>query len=1795
MCNIALLSLDYVLTNLCGPIFRHDAGAEPDSIAGALRVVRLCSQIAVIVLVLLDATPALAAPCSPAAEHNDTLSSAESVDGEFCRSGQSSGDARQLFRFTVSASGTGNLWSFALEALPGQAGRLEFFELVPGANTQDITKAPLRAAVNIAPGASSLTTPPLLLHQGSYVLAVSAIGGKLLYRLRAQNAGALPPASAGAHQDGFVGSLIGADRAIDIPWQLSASAAAQRWTLALQTPPGTQLPFTLRDEKGGDVLASSTADTQGVERLPDLGLPAGSYRLVVGASAGTPLIVSAAADGPRAADFAEEPDNAVERAHPLAPNATVRGRLIPQMSDMDVDTFRIDVDPTLAGRPLDFSFRTTGDGRVTLELVDAKDQSLATMAGSHDVRLAGMTLMPGRYFIKVRGALGASQSYTLGAQAGAAQQTSQAIEPNNTPAQATHVAAGQSISGSLSAGDTRDYVSIDVNKGLELWNLEVLGEGVSRVVLYSASGTELAHASPAGSSRPLKMSRVLLPQGSHVILIEGDRGSWLFRAENLGAPKPGDEIEPNDRVASAMPLVPGVEHHGWLDHSGDLDRYTFYLPAEHRVTFTLNAPADFPVAARLEWGERADGFARFVTAAGADGAEHASWTGVLPPGDYFLTLDADNGGASDYPYTLRVDPAAYFEPMTDLEPNDTSWQARPVPSDLKLDGDLYPRDVDWFQLPAQSAGATLSVSASAVPKGGLDLSVFRSRAGGGPNDLDKIGDVSLGAQSAPQSIAVPGAAPLLVRIQGGVGAYRVALSLGGTPPAAMAATGVNASLSFAATEVAAFVPESQEIQGKLHLHSSAASALTLRSKSWVGDMRWALSGLPAEIQVAPGSDLDIPVLLHVAPDARDDWPIETQIALAADGRLPVLAAARIEPTIGAAAVMPGPGLAIPSELRGGLDVAWTALGGKTDPAHAGLIDGAGAATALSVGQSVTVQLVGGGAHRIAGVSLTPPAVASLPERLREFRIAVSEDGSRYENVLQNSLWPVAREQFYLLSPQPQARFVQITALSVHGDPSAAKALLARLRVIEDPAAEAGGAAGFDLARAELGGHVVWTSPQPNRPVTGDDLLWPGNAITLRNNAEEASAPVEWVMAFRSDRTALIQELDWRDRADTPAEQRIRSVDVAIGTVSPYGPWTAVGGWTLAAGSDGVARLKLPQTSAAKYVRYRVTAPAGGRVAFPDRLGIIEQPASSAYRSAVGEWGGESNQSGVDAAQTPRSQSPATPVGHDRSSATPLAVEKTARGVVRLGQSSDWYRVDLPAQTRELGVQVTGDPAPEATVRVEDAKGAVLALTPVADAPGRYTTPAAAGTYFIEVSQPPRSVIVAWDTSGSVGTFVEGIERVVQRLSRDIVAGQEEVNMIPFRGDQSVPLLDAWGATAADVYGALSSYPWMDNSSDAEGALIAADKAFGGRPGTHAIALITDAQASSPEKTATLWKGMAAARPRVFALKIPSSGSPAAVRAEMNLMEDWAYSNGGFYDVFASQGDAQVEFRRMAAWLREPASYGLAYSIGTGPAAPGRLAVTWAAAAGAADQPLAAVAVLLDASGSMLKRIGGKQKIEIAKQLLGDLLNKNLPRGTPVMIRVFGQGGSGSCRSDLVAPLAPLDAAKIAPVIAGIHSTNGAKTAIGESLRLAAEDMAGAKGPRQLVLITDGGEDCGGDPAAEIQKLRGLGFDVRINIVGFAVDEPQTRELFQSWAALGGGHFFDSSDQASLGKALQQALAQGFEVIGADGKVVARGVVGGDPVSVPPGSYAVKFSAADTKTIGSAQVVSGETAKIEAVR
>lgn len=265
---------------------------------------------------------------------------------------------------------------------------------------------------------------------------------------------------------------------------------------------------------------------------------------------------------------------------------------------------------------------------------------------------------------------------------------------------------------------------------------------------------------------------------------------------------------------------------------------------------------------------------------------------------------------------------------------------------------------------------------------------------------------------------------------------------------------------------------------------------------------------------------------------------------------------------------------------------------------------------------------------------------------------------------------------------------------------------------------------------------------------------------------------------------------------------------------------------------------------------------------------------------------------------------------------------------------------------------------------------------------------------------------------------------------------------------------------------------------------------------------------------------------------------------------------------------------------EPGSYILHYRTNVGkilasrpimvtppPMEPGTLTVTAAPTRGFGKN--SAVELILDASGSMLKRQGDKRRIDIAKETILGLIGTIIPAETSFALRVFGHKEADSCRTDLEIPLAPLDPAKAGASVSAINAINLAKTPIAASLSKVASDLEGITGERVVILVTDGEETCDGDPALAIRMLRSEGSDVRVNIVGYSIDDAALKETFESWAAIGGGQYLDAPDASELAKAMRQALEIPFEVF-AGTKLVATGITGGSPMELPAGDYQVRF-------------------------
>ena len=263
----------------------------------------------------------------------------------------------------------------------------------------------------------------------------------------------------------------------------------------------------------------------------------------------------------------------------------------------------------------------------------------------------------------------------------------------------------------------------------------------------------------------------------------------------------------------------------------------------------------------------------------------------------------------------------------------------------------------------------------------------------------------------------------------------------------------------------------------------------------------------------------------------------------------------------------------------------------------------------------------------------------------------------------------------------------------------------------------------------------------------------------------------------------------------------------------------------------------------------------------------------------------------------------------------------------------------------------------------------------------------------------------------------------------------------------------------------------------------------------------------------------------------------------------------------------------------PGDYELRYSTGQshatlarapiritpGKLEPGFVSVTVAQGPAAGN----AVEIILDASGSMLQKLGKERRIDIAKKTLTRLTTTGIPAGTPFAFRVFGREVD-SCQTDLDIALGPLDAAAVAARIAKLEAKNGARTPIGASLDKVADDLKGVRGERLVILLTDGEETCGGDPAAAIEELRKSGVAVRVNIVGFAIDDAKLAATFRHWSDAGGGLYFDARDAASLDEALMQSLRPAIELVDGTGQVVAQGLAGAEaPLSAMPGSYTVR--------------------------
>jgi len=198
-------------------------------------------------------------------------------------------------------------------------------------------------------------------------------------------------------------------------------------------------------------------------------------------------------------------------------------------------------------------------------------------------------------------------------------------------------------------------------------------------------------------------------------------------------------------------------------------------------------------------------------------------------------------------------------------------------------------------------------------------------------------------------------------------------------------------------------------------------------------------------------------------------------------------------------------------------------------------------------------------------------------------------------------------------------------------------------------------------------------------------------------------------------------------------------------------------------------------------------------------------------------------------------------------------------------------------------------------------------------------------------------------------------------------------------------------------------------------------------------------------------------------------------------------------------------------------------------------------------------------------------------VLADVVTR-LPASATVALRVYGhrrpEGRPDACQdSELVVPFGPLDRKQMTGTIKKVSALG--TTPIAYSITQAGEDLKDAKGATMLIIVTDGKEECGGDPVAAISALKTAGLDVTLNIVGFALTDAGDRDAMTKVATAGGGRFLDARGADGLKSAVDQAMAVPYVAVDATGAIVARGLVGGPPVAAPAGELTIRVDTAAT--------------------
>lgn len=1515
-------------------------------------------------------------------------------------------------------------------------------------------------------------------------------------------------------------------KALEFSWTASAVSEAQTFIdVRLVAEPGAS--YTLRIRSGAKTTTAAGADGENLS-YNNLLATNGKVQFSIrpNGKVFSPVAIAVTQQAAVAANQERELDKPQQLAFGQLSRGDISHREGTGVFRPETDAWLITVPEEPEGasnKPIDVQVTAANASHtVTAKLKQSgRHTPLFSKSAKSELTSGPLLLQPGQYSVEVS-AEQVGTRYQVQVNWAQQQAANSEKEPNNTLADANVIAPRKVTKGQLTTGTDEDFFMLDTGGtgAAQYWRLIATGGGVKRMGLGSKYWIS---AHPDDNNPVLSMNYMLLLPGVHPIKLSGD-GRYSFRAIPLGPPKPGFEIEPNDgKLGPSERLTLGATARGSLDKaivsgSSDVDQYRFSVAKPGKYRITLVSPDDQGIRTRLY----VNGDQWFSHQQNTTAGSTLEYAAKLLVGEYTIELTNQDKTRALDEYTLRVEQLA-----------DTA------------DVNQEPNDIVGFATLLKESGT------------------FTETLGA----FDHSDCYAMAPTTAPSTLEFATTAK-----------YRVM-----------------------------FLDRFSRPKSKLATRDTASPSPSAITKASAGtkSSRWTIKPLEETLFICVAREWNT--------DANE--PYTLTVGMAGSSALPQSQRAST---------------VLPDALKGGLNVAWHGLGATWEAHAEGLTPKAIAATIKKLNRGINnispvgtgvewdvyknnandyrLNLAGDDSIVLAGVVVNTRTSKYVRRKTRHFRLLVSDNGEDYTQALRGELGFTNNDQYFAFDKPVSARYIKFLPVDSFQSRSPHYARFQELKLIASPDF-APQHSQPDLASVAVGGHIVSHDFKPrvwNGADAMDAVILDPQKIDVKQKPFVCQFPpkknqAEWVVGFHHNRAARITQLKYLSDLSVEGANHFDALAVSVSTQSPLGPWQDVGSWDKPQ-LLGSPDLPLADKPWVRFVKFVATGKQGTMYQCPHDIVVTEAPIAAGYRSILAEWSEYGAEGSYELANPP----PATGYPAQGGATADRAVNITAAAIVKSSvkreRNDDWFLFksetansndNTSTKTNSVLIRIAHPVSFKPRVSILDGSGEALQTTVEQTPPGAETDASADksgegfavlpqgwtstqytawrsddANYTVHIQEPPRNVVLTWDASGSMGPQLPYIEMASRRWANYLKPDHEFAKLMQFAG-KSQPE-NEWANLPHMLQAALHavSSAKSNGSSDAENSFLEANELLAPRYGNHAVVATTDGQF---QRSAAFWDYQKTHCSSMYGAGL-GGGAPSEDYKLQGVYQDnfqnWVSACGGHYRYCDSVTCLEDFYEFAAQDIRKPKPYQLQVSeVYRAPPKPGLLSVK------AGIKTLAATAkalyVILDASGSMLQQLEGKRRIDIAKATLKTVTRQSMGSHNQLGMRTFGLEVD-ECNHELALPIAKHSANAIDAAINKVTAVNKAKTPIAASLEAAATDLSRFSGEKLIVLLTDGEETCGGDSEAILNSLRAKDIDIKMHIVGFALDDAALVEQFKSWAVLGGGEYYDAGNQSALQTALHKAVTPRFEVRNSVGDIVLTAHLGDTKHSLPPGDYRVSL-------------------------